>query len=29
MKKVIIQQLSVMNDPAATQVILEVLGAKP
>jgi HEAT repeat protein len=29
MKKVIIQQLSVMNDPAATQVILEILGAKP
>ena len=29
MKKIIIQQLSVMNDPEATQVILEVLGAKP
>ena len=29
MKKVIIQQLSVMNDPEATRVILEVLGERP
>jgi hypothetical protein len=29
MKKIIIQQLSIMNDPEATQVILEILGAKP
>jgi HEAT repeat protein len=29
MKKVIIQQLSVMNDPEATRVILDVLGERP
>ena len=29
MKKAILQQLSVMNDSAATQVILDILGEKP
>ena len=29
MKKAIVQQLSVMDDPEATQLILDVLGDKP
>ena len=29
LKKAILQQLSVMDDPEATRVILDVLGDKP
>ena len=29
MKKVIIQQLSVMDDPEATRLILDILGDRP